>query len=86
MKKILAKVRKVRAYKWNMLSRGEKVLKVIMKLVKWALIAAVVAGVIALVASLWVAVVLGLGIMSAVGGGFRNASKAYRPGDIHVKF
>lgn len=86
MKKIMAKLRKVRAYKWNMLSSGEKVLKVIMKLVKWALIVAAVVGIIALVASVWVAAVIGLSIASAVGGGFRNASKAYRPGDVHVKF
>lgn len=86
MKKVFAKLRKVRAYKWNMLSSGEKVLKVVMKLVKWALIAAAVVAVFSVVASVVLAVMVALAFASAVGGGFRNASKAYRPGDVHVKF
>ena len=86
MKKLVAKMRKVKAYKWNMLSSGEKVLKVVMKLVKLALIAVLVAGAVALAAGVGFAVSVALGVANAVGGGFRNASRAYRPGDVHVRF
>ena len=86
MKKLVAKMRKVKAYKWNMLSSGEKVLKVVMKLVKLALIAVLVAGAVALAAGVGFAVIVALGVANAVGGGFRNASRAYRPGDGHVRF
>ena len=62
MKKLVAKMRKVKAYKWNMLSSGEKVLKVVMKLVKLALIAVLVAGAVALAAGVGFAVIVALGV------------------------
>ena len=42
LKKLMMKLKKAKTSSWNMLSTGEKVLKVIMILVKLALIAAVV--------------------------------------------
>lgn len=86
MKKLFAKMKKVRMTRWSKLTTGEKVMKVIMKLIKWALIAAVVITVVSLVASAFMGVIIAFGIMNAVAGGFRNASRAYRPGDRYVRF
>ena len=75
MKKLVAKMRKVKAYKWNMLSSGEKVLKVVMKLVKLALIAVLVAGAVALAAGVGFAVIVALGVANAVGGGLQKCKQ-----------
>ncbi len=84
MKKLSAKIRKIRMMRWSKLTRGEKVAKVIMTLVKWAAIAAVavvvVGGIIAAAAGVFIA----FAIAGAITGGFENASHAYRPGDYYV--
>lgn len=66
MKKFMAKMRKVRMSPWNMLSAGEKVMKVAMKLVKIAAIVAVVAGLFSVFVVLGVAVLM----LFVLGGGF----------------
>ncbi len=86
MKKMFAKMRKVRMSRWNKLSAGEKVLKVVMKLVKWALVAALVVAVAGVAVVAAVGLFVGFAIMNAVSGGFYNASRAYRSGDVYVRF
>lgn len=84
MKRLIAKIRKIRMTRWGGLTHGEKVAKVIMTLIKWAAIAAVAAvvvgGIIAVAAGIFIA----FAIASAIAGGFENASRAYRPGDRYV--
>lgn len=86
MKKLFAKMRKVRMTRWNKLTSGEKVMKVVMKLVKYAVIAAVVAAVASAAIGIAAGLFVGFGIMNAIAGGFTNASRAYRTGDRYVKF
>ncbi len=86
MKKLFAKMRKVRMTRWRKLTSGEKVMKVVMTLVKYAVLAAVVAAVASAVVAVAVGVVVAFGVMNAVAGGLGNASRAYRPGDRYVRF
>ena len=72
MKKLVAKMRKVKMTRWNKLTTGEKVMKVV------ALVAVVGAVVLGLV--------VGFAVMNAVAGGFKNAANAYNPGDRYVRF
>lgn len=85
MKK-MSKMKKLKITRWSNLTLGEKILKVIVTLVKIALVAAVCAVVIAGVFSIGVGILVAFGIASAISGGLRNASYAYKPGDIYVKF
>lgn len=86
MKKLVAKMRKVRMIRWNKLTTGEKVMRVIMILVKAVAIIAVVAAVVSVALAAVAGIVVGFAIMSAVAGGFRDASRAYRTGDRYVRF
>ena len=86
MRKLMAKVRKVRMTRWNKLTRGEKVAKVVMTLVKYAVIVAVVVALAGVLAAVVVGAVVALGVMNAVGAGFTNAGRAYRPGEHYVRF
>lgn len=86
MKRLVAKMRKVRMARWDMLSSGEKVMKVVMKLVKWIAVAAVVALVFSAIAAVVVGAVAALAIMNAVSGGFAEASRARRAGERYVRF
>lgn len=85
MKKV-SKMKKLKVTRWSNLTLGEKVLKVITTLIKIALVVAVIGVVIAGVFSIGVGILVAFGIASAISGGFRDASHAYRPGDIHVTF
>lgn len=80
------KIRRMRTTRWNKLTTGEKVAKVMISLVKTAAIIAIVL----LIASIAVAVAAGVavafGIASAIAGGFSNASRAYTPGEKYVRF
>lgn len=86
MRKFIDKMRRVRVLRWNKLSAGEKVLKVLWVLLKMAVIAAliVVVGGIALIIVSGALIAMAIG--SAVGGGLYNAGHAYRPGDHYVRF
>lgn len=86
MKRLFAKMRKVKMTGWCKLTAGEKILKAIMKLIKIAAIVALVVAFAGVAIVILVGAVVGLAIMSAVGGGFTNASRAYRPGDRYVRF
>lgn len=86
MKKIRAKMRKLKMTRWNKLTRGEKVAKVVLKLVKYAVIAAIIVLGISVVAAVAIGVFAAFAIASAIAGGFENASNAYRPGDRYVRF
>lgn len=86
MRKWIAKMRLLKVKKWNKLTSGEKVLRVAMTVLKWAAIIALVVTLFAGLMTVVVGIIVGLGIMSAVGGGFTNASRAYRPGDRYVRF
>lgn len=82
MKKMFAKMRKVKMTRWNKLTAGEKVMKAVMFMVKAAL---VVVGV-AVVGAVVLGVFVGFAVMNAVAGGFKNAANAYNPGDRYVRF
>ena len=86
MRKWIAKMRLLKVKKWNKLTSGEKVLRVAMTVLKWAAIIALVVTQFAGLMTVVVGIIVGLGIMGAVGGGFTNASRAYRPGDRYVRF
>ncbi len=90
MKKLFAKVKRIRATRWCKLTRGEKVAKVVMSLVKYAAIVAVVVTVVGVIASVIAAIVLGVAIAfaitSAISGGFAAAGNAYIPGERYVRF
>lgn len=86
MKKLRAKMRKLKMTRWNKLTRGEKVAKVVLKLVKFVTIAIIFALGITVVAAVAIGVFAAFAIISAVSGGFDNASRAYRPGDRYVRF
>lgn len=86
MRKWIAKMRFLKVKKWNKLTSGEKVLRVAMTVLKWAAIIALVVTLFAGLMTVVVGIIVGLGIMGAVGGGFTNASRAYRPGDRYVRF
>ena len=86
MKKMFAKMRKVRMTRWNRLTSGEKVMKVVMNVVKLAVVVALGAAFASVVVAVVVGTFVAVGVMNAVAGGFYNASRAYRPGDRHVRF
>lgn len=86
MRKIIAKVRKIRMTRWNKLTSGEKVIDVMVSLLKWAAIAALVLAGLGLVAVVVAALFVTSCIVSSISGGFENASHAYRPGDRNVRF
>lgn len=85
MKK-MSKMKKLKVTSWRNLTLGEKVLKVILTLVKIALIAAVIGIVIAGAVTIGIGILVAFGIATAISGGLRNASYAYKPGDINVRF
>lgn len=84
MKRIVNKIRKIRMTRWNKLTSGEKVMKVVMDLVKYAAIVALIVALSSVIVAVAAGVLVAFGIMSAVAGGFKDASKAYRPGDVYV--
>ena len=86
MKKFKAKLRRIRMTRWNKLTLGEKVLITAVSLVKYALIAAVVAMVVGAVVSVIAGALIAFAIANAIAGGLMDASRAYRPGDRYVRF
>lgn len=81
MKKLAAKMRRIRMMRWGKLTTGEKIAKVIWTLVKWAAIVAVAVTIFSAVAAVVMGVVIGIAVMNAIGGGLYNAGMAYKPGD-----
>lgn len=86
MKKIIAKVRKIRRTQWNKLTSGEKVIDVMLSLLKWGVIAGLILAGLGLVAVVVISLFVTSCIVSSISGGFENASHAYRPGDRNVRF
>lgn len=86
MKKLIAKMRKIKMTRWNKLTLGEKIMKVVISLIKLAAIVAVVVALAGVFIAVAIGVAVAFGIASAVSGGFINASRAYNPGDRYVKF
>lgn len=86
MTKLRAKMRKLKMTPWNKLTRGEKVAKAVLKLVKFAVIGALIALGVTVVVGVAIGVFAAFAIVSAISGGFENASRAYRPGDRYVRF
>lgn len=72
--------------RWNKLTLGEKIIRVVISLLKVAAIAAVAITIAGVVVAVGAGIVVAFAIAGAIGGGFKNASKAYRPGDIYVRF
>lgn len=86
MKKIRDKIKRIRMMRWSKLTLGEKIAKVIISLLKVAAIVAVVVTIAGFALAIVAGFAVAFGIASAISGGFYNASRAYRPGDIYVKF
>lgn len=84
MKKLRMKIDRIRTTRWNKLTLGEKIARVIYKLVKWAAIIALVVSIAGVAIAVVAGVAVALGIASALSGGFYNASKAYKPGDVYI--
>ena len=76
-----SKLYRIRKYPWSMKTTGEKVLCVIYKTVKWALIAYIAVNIIALIIGALYGILVGFGVCAAIAGGFSMAADAYRPGD-----
>ena len=77
---------KLKATKWRNLTLGEKVLKVILGLVKWGLIITVGLAAAGVVLSVVLGAVLAFAVVGAIADGFDIAANAYRPGDVYVRF
>ncbi len=86
MKKLIAKMRKLKMTPWDKLTRGGKAAKVMITLLKIAAIVAIGLALAGVVAAVMVSVAVAFGIASAIGGGFQNASRAYRYGDRYRWF
>lgn len=86
MKRLVAKIRRIRRTAWSKLTLGEKVLDVVMRLLKWGVIIALGATVLGIVAVVVFGFIGAFAIAGAIAGGFGDASRAYRPGDRYVKF
>lgn len=84
MKKLFAKMKKIRMTRWHKLTRGEKVAKVIMTLIKWALLIVIGLTVAGIIAAVVAGVIVAFGIISAISGGLNDASHAYQSGDRYV--
>lgn len=80
------KMKSLRMTRWESLTTGQKVLKVITTIVKTALIVTVVGVIGAVVLGAIAGIVLAFGIASAIAGGFADASRVYRPGDQYVRW
>lgn len=86
MKRLRAKMRRLKLTTWNQLTLGEKIAKVIISLVKTSLIVAVVGCGAAVVLGAAVGIFVAFAIVSAISGGLADASRAYRPGDQYVRW
>lgn len=86
MKRLVAKVRMIKMTPWSRRTFGEKVLSVVLGLVKWAAIIALAVTVLGIIAAIAFSVFGAFAIAGAIAGGFGDASRAYRPGDRYVKF
>lgn len=79
-----ARMRKLKMTRWGKLTRGEKVAKVILTIVKFVVLGSLIAIGITAIVSVAVAIFVASAVIDAVCGGLDNASKAYRPGDRYV--
>lgn len=86
MKKLIAKIRKIKRTNWGGLTLGEKIAKIVMKLIKWAIIIAIVVTLIGLFAAVAMAILVVFGITSAIAGGFEMGANAYVPGEHYVRY
>ncbi len=86
MKRLTAKMRRLRTTCWNKLTLGEKAIKIIMSLIKMGLIIALIAAFASMAIAIGIGIAIAIGIGNAIAGGFGMASRAYRPGDIYVRF
>lgn len=86
MKRLRDKIKRIRMMRWSKLTLGEKIIKVIIGLLKAAVIVAIAVTIAGLAVAIAAGLAVAFGIASALSGGFHNASKAYVPGDVYVKF
>lgn len=66
----------IRKGEWSRLTRGEKVGRVALKIVKYALIGGAVAVIAAIVIGSLLGVIIAFAMADAIAGGFKNASRA----------
>ncbi len=86
MKKLIVKMRKLKLTPWAKLTRGEKVAKVIITLLKISAIVAIGLALAGVVLAVIAGIAVAFGIASAIAGGFNDASRAYRYGDRRYKW
>jgi hypothetical protein len=77
MSSVSAKYKKLKATPWKNLTTGEKVLRVVTKLLKWAVIIALIVTIGSVVLAVVAGVGIALAICNALAGGFHNAGQAY---------
>lgn len=70
MKRLTAKIRRLRTTRWAKLTRGERIAKVIFSLLKAAAVIALIVAVVSAAISIALGIMLAMGIASAIGGGF----------------
>ena len=70
-----SKFRWIMKASWKKLTRGEKVARVIVKTVKFAVIIAAVTAIASVVIGAVIGILVAAGIAGAIAGGFRNASR-----------
>ena len=86
MKRKVNKMRKLKMTRWNKLTLGEKIIKVVVSLLKVAAIAAIAITIAGVAVAVVAGIAIAFAIANAIASGFENASKAYRPGDVYVRF
>ena len=86
MTRLRREMLKLKATRWKNLTFGEKVLKVILTVVKWTLILTVGFVVVGAAVSVLAGIILAFAFVNAIIGGINIAGDAYRPGDRYIWF
>lgn len=86
MSELAQRTRIIKITSWGDRTLGEKLVSVVVGLIKVAAIAAIATVVIGALVAVIAGAAVAFGIVSAIAGGFGDASKAYRSGDVYVKF
>lgn len=71
---------------WRYMTRGEKIMYVVKKIVKTVIIAVILLTLASAVFSIAFGIFAAFAMANAIAGGFEAASHAYHPGDQYVHF
>lgn len=86
MKKLIREMRKLKVTRWKDLTTAERIAKVVLSLIKYAVIIALIVTVAGVVLAIAAGVFVAFAVAGAISGGFTEASHAHRAGDRYVRF